>query len=169
MCFLIRLARAHDIPLMQALERDAAQAFRAIGYDFCADGPVRTVDEHERGLKEGASFIAEIDGKAAGFILMWPVDGHAHITEVSVSTQFQKRGIGRSLVAAGEDWARAQGYDIVTLTTFRDVPWNAPFYSSLGYEGFSPSGDEGDLAAVQTEEAHSGYGIRPRIAMRKAL
>lgn len=169
MTLTIRRATAGDIALMQALERDAAQAFRAVGYDFCADGPLRTDDEHERGLKEGASFIAEIGGDAAGFILMWPVDGHAHITEVSVSTQFQKRGIGRALIAAGESWARDEGHDVITLTTFREVPWNAPFYRAIGYEVFAPGENEPDLAAVQAEEAQSGYAAKPRIAMKKTL
>ncbi len=169
MTLTIRRATAGDIALMQALERDAAQAFRAGGYDFCADGPVRSVQEHQRGLDDGASLIADLDGAPAGFILMWPVDGHAHITEVSVSTQFQKRGIGRALIAASESWARDEGHDVITLTTFRDVAWNAPFYRAIGYEVFTPGENEPDLAAVQAEEAQSGYAAKPRIAMKKIL
>lgn len=169
MTITIRRASHDDVPVMQALEHDAAQAFRAVGYDFCADGPVRTLEEHERGLTQGATFVAEIGGDTAGFIMMWPVDGHGHITEVSVAERFQQRGIGRALIKAGEDWALDQGFSAVTLTTFRDVPWNAPFYSSLGYEAFSPGEDEHDLLAVQAEEAGSGYAAQSRITMKKAL
>lgn len=169
MTLAIRRAVAADIPLMQALERDAAQAFRAVGYDFCADGPVRTNEELERGLNGGAVYIAELDGEAAGFILLWRVDGHAHLTEVSVAERFQGRGLGRALIAEGENWARDEDHDVITLTTFRDVPWNAPFYRALGYTEFSPGDDEPDLAAVQAEEAQSGYAGKPRIAMKKAL
>lgn len=154
---------------MQDLERDAAQAFRAVGYDFCADGPVRTDEEHERGLKDGVTFIAESESEPAGFILLWTVDGHAHLTEVSVSERFQKRGIGRALIAAGEDWARKAGLSWMTLTTFCDVPWNAPFYRTLGYMDYKPTENEHELAAVQAEETQSGYAAKTRIAMRKAL
>lgn len=169
MTVTIRRASHNDVPAMQALEHDAAQAFRTVGYDFCADGPVRTIEEHERGLRDGATFIAEIGGDTAGFIMMWSVDDHAHITEVSVAERFQKRGIGRALINAGEDWAREQIFSAVTLTTFRDVPWNAPFYSTLGYEAFSPGDEERDLLAVQIEEAGSGYAAKPRITMKKVL
>ncbi|WP_428409326.1 GNAT family N-acetyltransferase [Hyphococcus sp.] len=169
MIVTIRPASAADIPLMQSLERDAAQAFRAVGYDFCADGPVRTHEEHERGLEGGAIFIAETDGEAAGFILLWVVDRHAHLTEISIAERFQRRGIGRALIEAGEDWARERGFDAITLTTFRDVAWNAPFYRSLGYAEYAPGGGELDLAAVQAEEAQSGYAGKPRITMKKAL
>ncbi|WP_375205920.1 GNAT family N-acetyltransferase [Hyphococcus sp.] len=169
MMVTIRPASAADIPLMQALEHDAAQAFRAVGYDFCADGPVRTHEEHGRGLDGGATLIAEFDGEAAGFILLWVVDSHAHLTEISIAERFQKRGIGRALIEAGEDWARAQGFDAITLTTFRDVIWNAPFYRSLGYMEYAPGDGEPGLAAVQAEEAQSGYAGKPRIAMKKAL
>ncbi len=165
----IRPARRDEMAAMQALEHDAAQAFRAVGYDFCADGPVRTDEELERGFREGAVLIAEADGEAAGFILLWPVDGHGHITEVSVAERFQKRGIGRALIEAGEAWAREQGFDAVTLTTFRDVPWNGPFYDRLGYAEFAPGAGETELAAVQAEEAGSGYAEKPRIAMKKIL
>lgn len=169
MTLAIRRAVAADIPLMQALERDAAQAFRTIGYDFCADGPVRSATEHERGLRYGASFIAEEDGVGAGFILLWSVDGHAHLTEISVAEAFQKRGVGRALIDKGEAWARAQGFDAITLTTFRDVSWNAPFYRALGYVELEPDAAQGDLAAIRQEESDAGYAAKPRIAMIKSV
>ena len=169
MTLTLRPAVPTDIPIMQLLERDAAQAFRSIGYDFAATGPVRSDEELRRGLSDGAAIIAEIGGDAAGFVLIWQVDGHAHLTEISVATRFQKRGIGRALISAGEDWARRQGFDAITLTTYRDVAWNAPFYRSLGYEEFKPEEDERDLAAVQAEEKEAGYAVKPRIVMKKAL
>jgi hypothetical protein len=29
--------------------------------------------------------------------------------------------------------ARAQGFDELSLCTYRDVPWNGPYYRSLGF------------------------------------
>ena len=169
MTLTLRAATATDIAHMQTLERDAAQAFRAVGYDFCADGPVRNTEEHERGQREGATIIAEIGDEAVGFIMLWPVDSHAHLTEISVSQQFQQRGIGRTLITAGENWARENGFDTITLTTFRDIFWNAPFYRSLGYIEYEPGEIEYDLAAIQAEEAHSGFNGKARIVMKKLL
>ena len=95
MTFALRPATEKDIETMQALERDAYEAFRAVGYDFCV-GPVREDWEHRKGISGGASLMAESSGKPAGFILAWPVDGHGHIVEVSVAMAFQKRGLGRA-------------------------------------------------------------------------
>ena len=46
---------------------------------------------------------------------------------------FQWRGLGRRLVALAADHTRALGLASVTLNTFRDVAWNAPFYEKLGF------------------------------------
>jgi hypothetical protein len=56
----------------------------------------------------------------------------------------------------------------VTLTTFRDVPWNAPFYRRLGFEVVDelPSG----LAAIRAHEAMAGDDdFGPCVAMRKVI
>lgn len=168
--FTIRPAVDDDIPVMRDLERNAAQAFRKIGYDFCADGEVRDAAEHKRGMNDGAVFIAETNAdEAMGFILLWPLDGHAHIAEVSVATRFQKLGLGRALVEKGEAWASAAGFEAITLTTFRDVAWNAPFYRSLAYDEYTPSPDDADLAAVIDTETELGFDAKPRIVMKKHL
>jgi hypothetical protein len=56
----------------------------------------------------------------------------------------------------------------VTLTTFRDVPWNGPFYAGLGFRAvdeLTPG-----LAAVRDHEKAIGDDdFGPRIAMRKEL
>lgn len=165
----IRKGRAEDIPALQEIELDAAQAYRAVGYDFCADGAVRDEEEHLRGIEEGALFVAEKDGALAGFALLWPVDGRAHLTELSVAERFQKQGIGRALIDAGENWARGKGFSEITLTTFMEVSWNAPFYRSIGYEDFTPGPDDKDFAAVQAEEVAHGFHVKPRTAMVKKL
>jgi hypothetical protein len=72
------------------------------------------------------------------------------------------------LVKAVCDWAAANGLPAVTLTTFRDVAWNGPFYGKLGFrelEDLSPG-----LAAMREHERAIGDDdFGPRIAMRKDL
>lgn len=167
--FDIRRGCEADIATLQALERDAAESFLAIGYDFCTDDDVVSEEDHKRVLAAGAVFIAECDGAPAGFILLWPMDGYAHIAEVSVAQSFQKRGLGRVLIDAGESWARAAGFKTMSLTTFRDVPWNAPFYASLGYHAFTPGADEPEISAIRAEEIAAGLSDKPRVAMKKRL
>ena len=169
MNLVIRDGREADIPALCEIERDAAQAYRTVGYDFCAEGAVRDAVEHMRGINHGALFVSEIDDVLSGFILLWPVDGHAHIAEISVAERFQKKGIGRALIAKGEDWARNAGYSAITLTTFIEISWNAPFYRSIGYQEFNPGTNETELAAVQATEAAFGFHAKPRTVMIKRL
>ena len=62
------------------------------------------------------------------------VDGHAHLEQISVLPEHGGQGIGTQLLDAVAGWATGQGHAEVTLTTFRDVPFNAPLYAKRGYE-----------------------------------
>jgi GNAT superfamily N-acetyltransferase len=62
----------------------------------------------------------------------------AHLEQLSVHPDHAGRGIGRALLRAGCDWAAAHGYAELTLATYRDVPWNAPFYASEGFVEAGP-------------------------------
>ena len=66
-------------------------------------------------------------------------------------------------------WAAAKGYDGVTLTTFRDVPWNAPYYRTCGFEDMADGEVGPELRALVVEEA--GYGLDPakRVCMRRRI
>ena len=167
--FAIRPAVAAEPALLAAIERDAQQRYRSVGYDYCADGPVRDPEEHARAQAEGVVFVAERGGAVVGFLMLWPCDGRAHIVEASVLRAHQGRGIGSALFAAAEDWARAAGYGEVTLTTYLEVAWNAPLYRHLGYEDLVPGADRPDLKQVQANEAAWGFARWPRGAMRKRL
>jgi GNAT superfamily N-acetyltransferase len=167
--FAIRPALAAELALLAAIERDAQQRYRSVGYDYCADGPNRDPEEHQRAHEQGVVLVAEVGGALVGFLMLWPCDGRAHIVEVSVMQAQQGRGIGRALFAGAEDWARAAGYDEATLTTYLEVAWNAPFYRHLGYEDFVPGDDRPDLLRVQADEAAWGFARWPRSAMRKRL
>jgi GNAT superfamily N-acetyltransferase len=59
--------------------------------------------------------------------------GGAHLEQLSVHPDHARRGIGRSLLRAACAWAHDAGYRELTLATYRDVPWNGPFYASEGF------------------------------------
>lgn len=116
-----------------------------------------------------ARFVAEIDGAVAGFIMVIPLDRAAHIFEAAVLAEFQGRGVGKQLVATAETYARQHGYAEMTLTTYRDVPWNAPFYERLGYAVFNPDRARPQLQALMADEVAQGFAAAPRVAMWKTL
>jgi GNAT superfamily N-acetyltransferase len=88
-------------------------------------------------LADDSLFVAMAGDDVAGYIAMAAIDGMAHICEIDVHPSHTGHGLGRLLMAAGEDWARAQGMSALTLTTFIDVPWNGPWYARQGFGIFS--------------------------------
>ena len=103
-----------------------------------------------------------------GFARIDEVDGQAHLEQLSVHPDFAGRGLGRSLVEAALDAARSRGYESMTLCTFADVPFNAPFYASCGFQVVpEPSGE---LAVLRAHEARLGLdALGRRTAMRIRL
>ena len=77
--------------------------------------------------------------------------------------------MGRALVAAVIEQARAMQLNSVTLTTFRDLPWNAPFYQRMGFVELTLAQADRHLRdALQAEITH-GFPPERRCAMRLPL
>jgi ribosomal protein S18 acetylase RimI-like enzyme len=99
-----------------------------------------------------------------GFLAAEIVNRDLHLWELAVRKDLQKRGIGRQLVCAAEIFAKEGRLESLTLTTFSHVPWNAPWYSRLGFE--ISIGDE-RLAALVRAETERGWPRR--CAMKKTI
>ena len=61
--------------------------------------------------------------------------------------------------------ARNSGYSAITLTTFRDLPWNGPFYARLGFEEVTALDAHPRLAGELALEADHGLPVERRCAM----
>lgn len=138
-----------------------------------ADWPPPT-PAHERSSAPGFVLLAEEvahESTAAvtvGFVHVLEIEGHAHLEQLSVLPAYGRRGIGRSLVDAALDEARRRGHTEVTLRTYAEVPWNAPFYASCGFavsEPYTPL--LRGLVDVETSLGLFAYG--PRVQMTAAL
>jgi predicted N-acetyltransferase YhbS len=85
-------------------------------------------------------FVAESDSQVVGAlsfhcIPLFHTDGFlGRITSLVVSPTFQRRGVGRMLVAAAEEFARAHGCARVEVTSGEHRPQAHFFYESLGYQ-----------------------------------
>ena len=66
-------------------------------------------------------------------------------------------------------WANEQGMSAVTLTTFADVPWNAPYYERRGFRSLSQKELTPGLRDKQKDEAIRGLARWPRVCMRLDL
>ena len=71
-----------------------------------------------------------------GFAFAEPFEDALHLWELAVRLDAQRQGAGRALVMAVAADARARNLPAVTLTTFRDIPWNGPFYAAWASSRF---------------------------------
>lgn len=165
----IRLAALQDAAHLPAIEQSAAQLFRTEpGLEWLAAGPGMAPPEHERLILQGSVWVAEVSpGTLAGFLCAEAFGPELHVWEVSVHRAWQRTGLGRRLLRCARDHAAARGLAALTLTTFADLPWNAPAYARLGFHLEADPGPR--LQGVLDAEAAHGLPKARRVAMRLAL
>lgn len=166
----IRLARAEDADFLPGIERAAGARFRTLpDLAWIADGEPMAPDAHRRGIAQGTCWVAETGNRRVGFLAAERAGPELHIVELSVVPQQQGQGIGRALIEAAVRKAENDGLTAITLTTFRDVAWNAPFYARLGFSEVPPRALSARLAALRAEETRHGLPAERRCAMRFPL
>ncbi|MBV4458372.1 GNAT family N-acetyltransferase [Pseudomonas sp. COR58] len=171
MTFSVRPARESDACALPALERSAARLFRLDpSLAWLADAPVPDAEQHRQAIRTARVWVAQrFDGQLSGFLRAVETDRQLHIEELSVGQDFQGLGIGRKLLSAAVEQARHEQLVAVTLTTFRDVPWNAPFYQRMGFELLSPEQTGPRLSEVLNNEIAHGLPGERRCAMALTL
>jgi GNAT superfamily N-acetyltransferase len=116
-------------------------------------------------MEAGTLWIAEVDGEAVGYLAGRVERPRLHIDEVDVLRPFQGQDIGRSLLTTAADWARANGLQALSLTTFRNVPWNAPFYASFGFREWDQAEAPASIRESLAYEAAEGLADRCAMVM----
>lgn len=128
---MIRLARPSDLRHLARIEDVGAvlfdEYFGARSASLSAPAP----SGGDRDLA-GTILVAQVAEQVVGFAHLTTPDGSAHLEQVSVLPTYGRRGIGTALVRAAMEEARWSGHDRLSLCTFRDVPFNGPFYAALG-------------------------------------
>lgn len=169
MNYLIRLAKPEEFQLFGAIESAAGKAFIEAGLPEIASHEPTDIKFIEANARSGAVFVSVLNDRPVGFILAAPLDRHIHIFELSVHPDHGRKGLGRSLVEAVCDWARENGSKAVTLSTFRDIVWNAPFYASCGFRILSEDEWTPALLLAHYHEDDIGLPLDRRCFMRKEL
>ena len=133
---IIRLALPEDAQLLPAIEISAAQAFRMINeLSWLADSPPMSIERHSQLIALSTCWVAlDAENQPQGFLSSERYGSYLHIYELSVMQSMQGKGTGRRLIEAAKGYARSSRLSFITLTTFTNVPWNAPFYSRVGFQ-----------------------------------
>jgi GNAT superfamily N-acetyltransferase len=162
----IRPATETDADLLPEIERSSGELFRQIPeLAWIADDGVQSVARHLEIIRDGIAWVAlSGTGSIIGFLSAEVHDSSLHIWQMSVHSDHQRRGVGRGLLLAAQRWAEANTLSSLTLTTFRDVPWNAAFYQSCGFGLANPAASP-MLAKTLAAEEQAGLPIDQRCAM----
>jgi ribosomal protein S18 acetylase RimI-like enzyme len=164
----IRPARPIDGPALRQIERSAGERFRTVGLSDVADDEPASEEVLARYAADGPSWVAVDDaGKPVGYVLVDVVDGNAHVEQVSVHPDHQGVGVGRALLERVRAWAAGGAMPAVTLTTFADVPWNAPLYRRLGFRVLDEDDVGPGLRGLRQAEAAHHLDPKRRVCMRR--
>ena len=141
---------------------------------LCGEAPESVLRETtsdavlQAAVRQGHLWVALAGNATVGFALVEIIDGRtAHLEEIDVLPAHGRRGLGTGLVTEVCKWAASAGYDSVTLTTFRDVPWNRPFYERLGFRVVPDDELSAPLRAILEDETRRGLDPSHRVAMER--
>lgn len=163
-------ASSDHLAALPEIERAAGRMFE--GWDVPEQVMLdMTPAEEFRGACEDRQLFVALttDGEAGGFALVHEHEGEAHLEELGVHPDHGRRGIGAQLVRSVCDLASEKGLPAVTLTTFRDVPWNEPFYRRLGFAAIPDIELSPALHNIVEEEAERGLDPARRVVMRRSI
>ncbi len=166
----IELADREHLPAIAAIELAAAAMFPEA--DLPVDIRYLVTDDEllQRAQSEARLWVALTEDRTpVGFAMADIVDGGAHLDEMDVLPDYGRQGIGTRLVRTFIDWARSRNISAVTLITFRDLPWNAPFYEKMGFVAMQPAEPGEELANLLVEEGQAGIDVRKRLCMKLDL
>ena len=155
----VRQATADDLELLEAIENESDAMFATV-FSIVSWRPAPSYPKPSQ--QSGFILVASENpgSDPIGFAHVLKAPGSNHLEQLSVKPSATHRGHGRALVEAVKSESRLRGCKRITLRTFADVPWNAPFYLSCGFiEGDPDSDFLRDLSAAEQQRG-LGYGRR---------
>ena len=168
--FSIRLAKPEDADCFHLVEEDAASLLREEPSLQGIPVPPSGSAEHYRALIAKGNCLAAVENEQlAGFAAAGRIGRELHLHELSVRRGSQGKGIGATLLRALAIDARNCGLQAITLNTYRDIPWNGPFYARHGF--VEVENYEGRQHLLESLEAAVALGMprERRCAMIKFL
>jgi len=167
--YVVRLAGPEHVDQLPGIEREAATRF-GDSLPESVLSHVTPVDDLAAAQQAGLLWVAlEPAGVPVGFAVASANGRRVHLEELDVLPAHGRKGVGSALVEAVEDYALKCDCAEITLTTFRDVPWNAPFYALVGFEAIPEQELDAELVRRLSDEAALGLERSRRVAMRKPL
>jgi ribosomal protein S18 acetylase RimI-like enzyme len=156
-------------PRLQQIELAAGTRFRDIGMADVAEGEPTPNAILEDRAAAGQLYVAVDDeGAIAGFLIWSEKDGLAYIEEVSVHPHHARHRLAARMIDRLADDIRNR-LPALSLATFRDVPWNAPYYARLGFVELPQHKVGPQHAQSWGHQAANGLDMSRRIFMTRPV
>ena len=136
-----------------------------MGWDIPAEllTDVAPADAYRPHLNAGTLWVVDDGGAPVAFLAGMVHGERLHVDELDVRQDRQGEGLCLRLLAHAADWPRGRGLRTMSLTTFRNIPWNAPFYASAGFRDWPE--DEAPPSVRQALMNERARGLKDRCAM----
>ena len=168
--YQIRLARPDEVPRLRAIEDEAGMSFAGLGLIDEALDVSFPLDDLACLVGMGQVWVGCLeDDLPVGMVIASVREEAVYVEEMDVLPEHGRRGLGARLLAGVCAWAQEQGYSAVTLSTFRDVPWNGPFYRRHGFRDLEPAEWTPGMRAIREQEVRHGLCVEARVFMRREL
>lgn len=162
----LRFAELDEIEAVCAIEYEAAQRFATIGMTGIADAQPMNADFVRRKIEASEIIVAVNDAaRCVAFVMFAPLPTRFYIEELDVLTAWAGRRIGAALIERVNVLARHAGAQHLVLSTFRDVPWNAPYYRRLGFGVIGSDRLDAKLRAIRAAHVARGLDESKRVFM----
>jgi GNAT superfamily N-acetyltransferase len=122
---MIRAPRPDEIRLLPQIENTADRRYARVGLWRVLSMPPASLASLEHGRRRGMLWIAASPFNRVG--------GKAWLDQLSILDGSQRRGYGAALIDRTATTAGALGFNTLYLSTYRDVPWNEPYYMRRGF------------------------------------
>jgi GNAT superfamily N-acetyltransferase len=168
--YRLRAAPPDERDRIQEIEDLAGTRFSGLGLiDESLDVGFPTADL-DRLIRAGQAWVAcDAADRAVGMVIASVREDAVYVEEMDVLAEHGRRGLGGRLLNTVCAWAQEQGYAAVTLSTFRDVPWNGPFYRRHGFADLPPAEWTAGMRAIREDEVRHGLRTDVRVFMRRDL
>ncbi len=161
----IRRCQEKEMALLAEIEDQADQIFPSgLIPPNAANYPI----EHlKRANGHGSLIVASDDEQIVGFAVAEPRGQAYHLFLIAVWPQWGRQGIGGALLnQIGRD-AIEKNLEKITLTTFSNIEWNAPYYKKKGFVTVFDFKSCPYLREILEAEAKEGF--TNRVAMELVL
>ena len=164
----IRPARHEELADLQDIEDLAGELYATAGLPPDLEGlPMAAM---EAAQDNGLVWVTvDADDVPIAFALCWLRPDSLHLREIDVHPDYSRRGLGRQMIQHLVGEARRRGLKQITLTTFSEVPWNAPLYKRYGFVELATDDWPDWMQQIRADEEQIGLDRWPRIAMVKPV